>query len=950
MREQDLSALTVGRLATRVMALPATWANALTAALYLLTAAVLHLLFALPHALPVAGSAASGLAVALALMCGRKVLPGLWLARLAWELCLTAGGPDATDLAWAALAATALVIQTEMARISLLGLAILPTKLRRLRKSLHIGLVGLVSAAVGTLVYAAGLALFPPGGFEQLGLLQMAALMLPEWAGIAIVLPLLILWLQDDDWREPRKHRVTMLVGLSVALTLSLTARAVATDEQQILRRLQDSNAAMAQRLAADLQSTHLAVEILKSHLGVAPPAGAAQFSEVAMAIRAGSQHLQALSWNPLIPHAQRTHFEVRLRKEYGPEAALRDRTPDGKLVASAAADFYVAVEHIAPLEQNRPALGLNIHANPARRAAIQSAIETGKPAITPRIQLAQETGKSWGALYVSPVAATTSSKTPSSSPAAAPLPAGFAVAVLRMEDLVGRAAAATRYDNFQRTQREGDGRAHVVRYRFIDLNAPADSQTLFEDEVPARPHTGSAMQAHGLFALQVPPALRQPLPFGGRHYALEAMPAPDFWSGELSATPFAALGAGIVLTWMTLVAGLMLTGSTQLLTLAVQRRTQQLHEADAALQATNLRLEQQSVQLRSVLEAGDTGYMGFDADGVLVLSNNKSFELIAMPESDERQSYLTVARHIGQHFELAQAQSLSVVQSMLSVRISGGNHIYPDLVPLRPEATARYLDMRVFSFSDPDLHTLVLLHDTTPELQLERSKSQFISFAAHEIRTPLTVIHGYAALLAQRHYSADKVQEMGCQMLRKSSELNHLLQRMLDLSELDMNGLDPHRTRNTDLGALCAETARLISVPEGREPPVMEHHDPIPWCRVDGQALAMAINELLINAYAFSPAGTPVTVSVGPMNTDPEAPAGVCIRVTDRGQGMTAEVKEHIFERFYRADNSGKNPGFGLGLSTVSLIAGLHKAQLHIDSTPGVGTVVAMDIPQGGI
>ena len=941
MRALDLSALTVGRPAAWVMALPAVPANVVAAAAYVLAAALLNLLFALPAALPVAGSAASGVAVALALMCGRKVLPGLWLARVAWELSLNGSAPDATDAAMAALAATSLVLQTEITRTLVLAWSVLPTKLRRLRKSLLIALAGLLGGAAGAALYTAGLALLPGSNFAQHGVLQVAALLLPEWAGIAILLPLIVLWLQDDDWRDPRKHRVSLLVVLAGLLALALTTLAVWTDGQQVVRRLQDSNAAMAQRLEADLQSSHQAVEVLKNHIRVTPQSNAAQFSEVAMAIRAGSSHLQALSWNPLIPHGQRNAFEARLRSEYGPDAALRDRTTDGKLVPSAVADFYVAVEHIAPLEQNRPALGLNIHANPARRAAIQSAIETGKPAITPRIQLAQETGKSWGALYLAPMYLAPS------GPQA--LPAGFAVAVLRMENIVGRVATALRYENFGRSLNDG-ARPQVVRYRFIDLDAPAESQTLFEDEAPAKPQTAGVMQAYGLFSLQVPPAVRQPLPFGGRQYALESVPEAAFWSGELSATPFLTLGAGILLTWITLASSLMLTGSTQLLTLAVQRRTQQLHEADAALQATNLRLEQQSVQLRSVLEAGDTGYMGFDADGVLVISNDKSFELIAMPEGEDRQSYLTVARHIGQQFQLAQAQSMSVVQSMLSVRINNGSHVYPDLVPVRPEAAARYLDMRVFSFSDADLHTLVLLHDTTPELQLERSKSQFISFAAHEIRTPLTVMHGYAALLAERQYAPEKVQDLGRQMLRKSSELNQLLQRMLDLSELDMNGLDAQHTRNTDLGALCAETARLLSVPDGREPPVMEHHDPIPWCRVDPNAISMALTELLINAYAFSPAGTPVKVIVGPLHTDPEAPGGVSIRVVDRGQGMTADVQEHIFERFYRADNSGKHPGFGLGLSTVKLIAGLHKARLHIDSTPGQGTVVTMEIPQGDI
>jgi len=125
---------------------------------------------------------------------------------------------------------------------------------------------------------------------------------------------------------------------------------------------------------------------------------------------------------------------------------------------------------------------------------------------------------------------------------------------------------------------------------------------------------------------------------------------------------------------------------------------------------------------------------------------------------------------------------------------------------------------------------------------------------------------------------------------------------------------------------------------------------DPIPWCRVDPAAVTMAVTELLHNAYAFSPAGTPVVLCVGPIHQDADDLGGVRIRISDQGEGMTPEVQQHIFERFYRADSSGKHPGFGLGLSTAKLIADLHKATLRIHSTPGEGTVVELDIPQGDV
>jgi len=948
MNAPTLPALTVGRPAAWLMALSPLAANGVSAVAYLLVAAVVQLTYALPNALWVAGSAASGVAVAMALMCGRQVLPGLWIARLLWSLCLGESAPTPNDWGLAALEASALVLQTELARLAILALQILPSKLRRLRKSLQICGVGLLAASVGTAVQLLGLALWPgPMPVNHWGL-QAAGLLLPEWAGIAILLPLIILWLQDDAWYEPRKWRVTLLVALAGAVTLGLTARAIWTNEQQTLTRFQDSNAALAGRLNTDLHSTRQAVHVLQSYLLTSPRNQADDFKEVATALRAGSPHLQALSWNPLIPQAQRPAFEARLRAAYGPEAALRDRAPDGQLVPSRDANFYVAVEHITPLESNRPALGLNIHANPARRAAIDRAIATGQPAITPRIQLAQETGKSWGALYLSPLY-THHPGGASTNAATRPLPAGFTVAVLRMEDIVGSAVQALRFANFRLASGE-NARRHVVHYRFVDLGEPADTQVLFEDGNTAKPALTNPLHTYGLLSLRVPEPVSRPLTFADRQYALQALPHGDFWTDELNRTPFLALGIGIALTWVALAASLMLTGSTQLLTIAVDKRTRQLQQADDALQATNLRLQQQSVQLRSVLEAMDQGYMGFDADGQLVLSNDKSFALVALPPGPERGSYLTVARHIGSHFQLEQAQALSVTQSMLSVRNNKEHHVYRDLIPVRSDTAARYLDMRVHTFEDPGLRTIVLLHDTTPEMQLERSKSQFMSFAAHEIRTPLTVIHGYADLLAAREHNTAAVKEMGQHILRKSQDLNQLLQRMLDLSELDMNGLDLRRTRLTDLGALCATATQTLKLPEGREPPVLQHADPIPWCRVDPVAITMAVIELLHNAYAFSPAGTPVTVHVGPLHQDADHPGGVRIRIADQGQGMSQEVQQHLFERFYRADDSGKHPGFGLGLSTAKLIADLHKARLQIESRPGHGTVVELQIPQGDI
>jgi CHASE1-domain containing sensor protein len=598
MQAPRFSDLSVSTPAGWLMALTPWAANLVCGIAYGAAAWVLYALFALPHALPVAGSAASGVALAAALMCGRAVLPGLWLARFAWDMAATEGHSSGTETLLAAWGATTLVIQTEIARILVLALRVLPSKLRRLRKSLHIASAGLLASSIGTGVMLAGLSQTEAATQVDSWWLQTAALLLPEWAGIALVLPMVILWMQDDAWREGRKWRVSAIVAGMGALTLAATTQMLRTDEARTLRRFQDSTAELARRIEVDLRQAALAVQVLQAHLRTTPATHAAHFAEVAQSIREGSPHLQALSWNRLITHAERERFEQQLRADYGPGVRLQDRSPQGTLGPSANADQYVAVQHIAPLASNRAALGLNIYAHPARRAAIEQAIASGQAAITPRIQLVQETGKSWGALYLSPVylgAAPTPSATP----------IGFAVAALRMEDIVGAAVKTLGFAQFRLASTDVHSR-QGVQYRFIDQRAPVDLQALYEGE-PVRPvNAPSGVQVAKVLALPTPVPVSYTLHFAGRSYLLEATPGADFWRDQISPAPYLTLSVGLLLTWIALAAGLTLTGSTQLLTIAVHKRTHQLQDAEAALQATNERLQRQSVQLRAVLEAMD--------------------------------------------------------------------------------------------------------------------------------------------------------------------------------------------------------------------------------------------------------------------------------------------------------------------------------------------------------
>jgi two-component system OmpR family sensor kinase len=113
-----------------------------------------------------------------------------------------------------------------------------------------------------------------------------------------------------------------------------------------------------------------------------------------------------------------------------------------------------------------------------------------------------------------------------------------------------------------------------------------------------------------------------------------------------------------------------------------------------------------------------------------------------------------------------------------------------------------------------------------------------------------------------------------------------------------------------------------------------------------DGARLRQVVTNLLDNAVAYSPPGSPVTVRVA--RVDSEGPARVAVEVTDCGHGLTPDQQARVFERFYRTDaaRSRAMGGTGLGLSIVAAITAAHGGVVEVDSTPGEGSTFRVLLP----
>jgi signal transduction histidine kinase len=263
-----------------------------------------------------------------------------------------------------------------------------------------------------------------------------------------------------------------------------------------------------------------------------------------------------------------------------------------------------------------------------------------------------------------------------------------------------------------------------------------------------------------------------------------------------------------------------------------------------------------------------------------------------------------------------------------------------------------------IFSPVVPDVlrakaSVFVELHQKTAEVrelyaaaqESSRSKSEFLNMAAHELRTPLSVVAGYLALLAEGSLGTPPPSwQMPLDMLNsKTGELNRIVDDLLLASRMDVGSL-PERMLIFDLrDAARAALKRIepralllkaeVSLEAGQEPLPVE---------ADPEHVGRILDNLLNNALTYC-AATPVVAMTA---ADPNAP---WLSVRDNGVGIPVSKREVVFERFVRLDDQvlGPVPGTGLGLYISRELARRHGGTLELeDIPPEQGSVFTLRLP----
>ena len=327
--------------------------------------------------------------------------------------------------------------------------------------------------------------------------------------------------------------------------------------------------------------------------------------------------------------------------------------------------------------------------------------------------------------------------------------------------------------------------------------------------------------------------------------------------------------------------------------------------------------------ELSAITENMNEGLILLGSDET-VISLNASAARVFLADQDKIRGQNLIALNRSEQLSLVAEQALAGKPASSILNMRGRSYaLYASPVPEQRAA-------------------VLLVLDVTEKQQAEELRREFSANVSHELKTPLTSISGYAEIIRDGLVDPADVPEFAGRIYAEANRLLALIRDIIRLSSLD-EGAIGNQKEPVDLLSLCAgvcsrmqETAEKANV----------------TLRVEGSTanlfgvraiLDEMVFNLCDNAIKYNKPGGSVTVSVRPLED------AVLLRVVDTGIGIPPELREKVFERFYRVDksHSKQTGGTGLGLSIVKHGAAYHKASITVTDGPEGGTCIEIRFPK---
>lgn len=262
-----------------------------------------------------------------------------------------------------------------------------------------------------------------------------------------------------------------------------------------------------------------------------------------------------------------------------------------------------------------------------------------------------------------------------------------------------------------------------------------------------------------------------------------------------------------------------------------------------------------------------------------------------------------------------------------------------------------RYVEMTAtpVMVSGIRLGGVATVRDITKEQEIDRAKTEFVSLASHQLRTPLSAINWYAEMLLAGDAGElnDEQREYLNEVYQGNQRMVDLINSLLNVSRLELGtfAIDPE---DTDVIALAESVlGELAPQIKARDITLAKEFDTgVPHLFADPKLVRMVFQNLASNAVKYTPPGGSVTVTIGQTADD------ICIDVADTGLGIPQADQHKIFSKLFRATNARESDtdGTGLGLYIVKSVVEHAGGTIQFTSTEGHGTTFSVRLPKSGM
>lgn len=352
---------------------------------------------------------------------------------------------------------------------------------------------------------------------------------------------------------------------------------------------------------------------------------------------------------------------------------------------------------------------------------------------------------------------------------------------------------------------------------------------------------------------------------------------------------------------------------------------------------AARARLERLTSELRAIFDLSPDGFVAFTETGRLAYTNPAFFRMSGCKRDAEET--------VGVRDFDAKLQALCDPRHAYAPVDTLADQASDTLHLVRPKPAILKRSVRdIRGEAGGFLGRVLYFRDITHEMEVDRMKTEFLSTAAHELRTPMASIHGFTELLLKRDYDDATRRDLLQTIYRQSSNLTAMVNELLDLARIEARAGKDFHIKVQDVLPIVDHVVRAFMMPNDARKIDLRLGSALPRVAVDAEKFGQALLNVISNAYKYSPNGGAIEIATRTRTRDGGAEVGVVVR--DHGIGMTPEQQARVFDRFYRVDSSGAIPGTGLGMSLVKEIMDIHQGRVEIQSAPVQGTEVGLWLP----